>query len=125
MKTYQCSICSTRVFFENLQCLACGAELGYVADSDTMRAMPNVNAQVNAQDAVDNEAAAVWQPCVNRQAIGCNWLARPVPQSGIERPEATAAGLCDCCRYTRTVPSLDDAANQQAWRRLEQAKRYL
>lgn len=33
--------------------------------------------------------------------------------------------LCPSCRYTRTIPPQQDAANRTAWKKLEQAKRLL
>jgi hypothetical protein len=35
MRTFRCA-CGARVFFDNSRCLACGRELGFVLDSQTM-----------------------------------------------------------------------------------------
>lgn len=103
MQFYRCPSCTGRVYFENLACLQCGIALGYAAHDNTM-------VEVDA-------ASAGYQLCANRVALGCNWITKTT--------QAGAASLCDCCRYTRTLPPLDDAGNLQALRTLEQAKRYL
>lgn len=114
MKAYQCPSCNHRVFFENVSCVVCGSELGYIAAEDHMVVLTTAPAP-EAQAPVTG-----WQACANRQSIACNWL---VPMAS--QPTSAQPTLCDCCRYTSTVPKLDDVTNQQAWYRLEQAKRYL
>ncbi|MCA8880513.1 MAG: putative zinc-binding metallopeptidase [Rhodobacteraceae bacterium] len=98
MKRFSCPVCATEVHFDNSTCLNCGTELGYDSAGESFRAL-------NADDAA--------QPCANRIPAGCNWLA------------VAEDSFCPACRHNRTVPDLDEPANQQNWRDIEQAKRYL
>ncbi len=122
MKFYLCPKCSSRVFFENLVCLQCKTGLGYVVDADTMVPL------------TDNMAPDAWIPCANRESLFCNWVlessqAKSVSDENIQESSSdkTAAPgvLCDCCRYTRTIPSQQQSENQLALRKFELAKRYL
>jgi hypothetical protein len=108
------------VFYENLQYLSCGAELGYSVADDRMHSPFNVGSSVEPGD-----LPPIWRPCINRESIACNWLATTGPAAADRSATAAPEGLCDCCRYTRVIAPLDDVANHQAWHRLEQAKRYL
>jgi hypothetical protein len=110
LKAYLCPNCASRVFFENTTCLKCKTELGYVPALDFMKALP---ASAPATAPGVNTAG---QPCANRSRIGCNWVVNPDVPAGV---------LCDCCRYTRVIPDLDQPGNLVAWRRLELAKHYL
>jgi len=148
MKPYSCPQCQARIFFENMSCLSCGAELGYHPQADAMwmiapspveqkeeqpsasQSTADATGQTQAQTpasartSVAGAAGEIDAPhamaCANRTtAAACNWLIdAPVTEDG-------NAALCDCCRYTRTIPPLDLVENQIAWRNLEQAKRYL
>lgn len=103
MKNFHCSACDAIVYFENLQCLRCGSALGYEATSGHMLAL-------------DAGAQEQWARCAHRHdGLDCNWLL----------PKAFEGAQCDCCRFTRTVPPLDDPRNVRAWARLEAAKRRL
>lgn len=131
MKIYQCPTCAGRIFFENLICLACGTELGYAPAENVMVALRS------------NHEGEAFQPCANRATLQCNWLVPVVQNKALaaeQAPESkesmgaddaiavvmtSSPVLCDCCRYTQTIPPLDQAGNQQALRNLEQAKRYL
>jgi hypothetical protein len=116
MKLYSCPRCSAKIFFENLTCLACNSELGYVPAANSMQLLTDQTAV--AAGPVDT---GQWLACGNRRnEVACNWLV--APHAGASE---AVAKLCDCCRYTITIPPLDDAANRHAWHRLEYAKRYL
>jgi hypothetical protein len=109
MKLFKCPRCEARIFFENLRCLGCGCPLGYQPQ------------QQRFDDLDSPETAQHWQVCSNRDQLGCNWVVAMV----LPVVEGSSASLCDCCRFTRTIPSLDDVVGHSAWRNLENAKRYL
>jgi hypothetical protein len=90
---FTCPTCGSPLFFDSSSCLGCGTVLAYDASAATF------------QDARDRRL------CVNRDAIGCNWLA--------------GAGLCAACALTRTRPSDTDPAGLAAWAAVEAAKRML
>lgn len=95
MKRLSCPVCGRPVYFDSLSCLACGTGL------------------VHEPRAVEMRALAGREPCANRDAIGCNWLA--------EGP----GGLCASCALTEIVPDLSVPGNILRWRRIEDAKRRL
>jgi hypothetical protein len=95
MRTFACGTCGQLVFFENTECLHCGAALGF--------AWPRRELVV-----------AHGEPrCVNAEVAGCNWLA--------DEPGA----LCASCRLTRTRPSDADLDGLERFRTAEAAKRRL
>ncbi|KNZ31827.1 MAG: hypothetical protein AD742_15175 [Methylibium sp. NZG] len=119
MKLFHCSGCRQRVFFENLQCEACGARLGYVPLEFEMVAF--AAAAGGADDAVGNvpgwqrlgPTGSAQRPCSNYSHEGvCNWMvAADDPQ-----------GLCVSCRTTHVIPALGKPENRTYWNTLEQAK---
>ncbi|WP_210528386.1 zinc-binding metallopeptidase family protein [Rubellimicrobium arenae] len=97
MKRFTCPVCDHEVFFDSLSCLNCGTELAYAPDVARL---------------VDLSGR---QPCGNRAAIGCNWVARK-PGEG---------AFCVSCAMTETIPDLGVLGNDLRWRRIEGAKRRL
>lgn len=102
MKRFSCPVCANELHFDNSDCLACGTAVGYQSVDAVFLPLP------------DAGRTNVYQPCVNRDAAGCNWLVRP-----------GTGQFCTACRHNRTVPDLAVDGNAEAWRELEQAKRYL
>ncbi|MBL3674324.1 MULTISPECIES: zinc-binding metallopeptidase family protein [Paracoccus] len=92
MQSFTCPACDSRVYFENLFC-ACGAALFYD---------PEARAMLNEAD-----------PCANRDAIQCNWVAIP------------GETLCRSCCMSDVVPALHIGDNQQLLERAERAKRWV
>lgn len=122
-----CSHCQAAVFFENVQCGACGARLGHDPGQGRMQAYRS-----------DTPEDAPWQPlgapaapgtpgmpdtpppatlpCANRlRHQNCNWML----------DDDAPHGLCRSCRLTRTIPDLSVPGHAQRWARIEQAKRRL
>lgn len=97
MKRYSCPVCETELHFDNSVCLNCSTEVGYDSQDETFRALA-------PGDGAD--------PCGNRSAAGCNWL-------------AGSASFCPACLHNNTVPDLTVPGNPENWRAMEQAKRYL
>ena len=115
MKLFACQSCGAQLYFENVRCLACGHELGFIADTNVLTAIePN-------QDSTWRSLAAghegiLWRKCVRYANDGvCNWLVRA----------DDAHDLCRSCRMTRTIPDLSLPGHHDAWRRMESAKRRL
>ncbi|MBJ7331683.1 MAG: putative zinc-binding metallopeptidase [Solirubrobacteraceae bacterium] len=96
MRTFACGRCGRRLFFENSQCLACGAEQSF--DPST-------------RELVVNEDE--FPRCLNVGLIGCNWL-------------ADAPGrLCPSCALTAERPPTDDTQAIENFMGAEAAKRRL
>ena len=100
--------CKNRVFFNNLKCLSCDAELGFCLTCD------NSTSATVAGDAwsCDSCEAEVY-PCVNRKHRICNCFTHK------------EGDVCNFCSFTVTIPDLSKPENIEHWRLLEQAKRRL
>jgi len=101
MKLFACPSCSLVVFFGNVACERCNAQLGYDPTANRMRA---------------HGPDEPWQYCGNRAHDVCNWIV----------PEGSAPGtLCRACRHNVTIPDLSAPAHVALWRQVEEAKRRL
>lgn len=115
MKTFHCDHCQQQVFFENVLCERCGHMLGFVED------LGEISAFEPADDGVwrsldPHAEGRCYKQCQNYALERvCN---RMIP---LEDPNA----LCQSCRLTVVIPSLDTEQNREYWYRLEQAKRRL
>ena len=90
MRIFSCPNCDAPVNFANTECLNCGQALHY---------------DIAAQDFVAGGA-----DCVNRPAIGCNWI-------------AGEDGYCWSCAMTSVIPETVEGDNQLHWAKTEAAKR--
>ncbi|WP_020178711.1 putative zinc-binding peptidase [Methylopila sp. M107] len=114
MRLFACPSCSQVVYFENVVCERCNHALGYEPHSNAMLALEQ--ADDGSWTSVGQRSdSSGWFYCTNYDQSVCNWL---VPASGGRQ-------FCDCCRHNLVVPSTDDAANLDLWRRMEVAKRRL
>ncbi len=117
MKKFYCR-CGRRVFFDSLQCVSCGAVLGFEPDSmqmisgwQTEHGQFQEAGQSNLGFSVHN-----YEFCSNRADYGvCNWL----------KPANDGRRLCCGCRFNRTIPNLDRPENLKRWRQFEVAKKRL
>src|SRR5690349_3000358 len=100
MRLFSCPACRLVVFFGNVACERCGAELGY----DPVR---------NAM--VARAADAPWRICANHAHGVCHWLV----------PEGSTDELCRACRHNLVIPDLSAPENVALWRKLEEAKHRL
>lgn len=97
MRHYKCT-CGNVLFYENSTCLQCGAQVGYDVKNDQMATLG---------------ADAEFQRCQNGIDFAvCNWV---VP--------AGEPAMCPACLLNRTIPDLAAPGNQQAWHKVEIAKR--
>jgi hypothetical protein len=114
MKTFACQ-CGNRLFFENVQCVACGRDVGYCEQCSEVTSF-------SADESGDfrcEKCGAVARKCTNYQTEQvCNHF---VPVSA----DTTEILLCSVCQLTETIPDLTIEGNRDKWRRLEQAKRRL
>jgi hypothetical protein len=111
MQLFQCQACSQVLYFENMACLSCGHQLGYLPDIGVMSAVepegPNWIALANPQ--------ARYRFCANWEETACNWM---VDAHGADR-------FCIACQHNRTIPDLSVPDNRANWQKVEEAKRRL
>jgi hypothetical protein len=100
MKAFFCEVCRNRLYFENSECLSCGAPQGFLPRSQEMIAFAH-----------DDRTAR----CANARLAGCNWL--------LER--GASGELCLSCALTRTRPNDQDPAGVAEFAVTEAAKRRL
>jgi hypothetical protein len=112
MKIYDCA-CGATLFFENVQCLSCRRELGFLPDRQTLSALEPGSARETWHALA---VKASYRKCQNyaRERV-CNWLVAP----GDDAP------FCVACRLNETIPDLSAPGNRVAWAKLEAAKRRL
>src|SRR5581483_4148947 len=102
MRTFSCPRCEQLVFFENSECLRCGAALGFAPGEGTIVLL-------------DGDR---WRRCANAGIASCNWA--------LEQTSPDA--LCRSCELTRTRPPFDgttDSTDAAAFVTAEAAKRRL
>lgn len=111
--------CGRPVFFPNSRCLACGTPLGYAPERRMLLPLePVPRTEGLWRQAGGPRGGLRWTRCTNLDsAAACNWL--------VAEGDGGGAGLCRCCRLTRTLPDLSLAANAAGWQRFELAKRRL
>lgn len=112
MKAFHCDSCGQRVFFENVACVRCGHVLAFLPDRLDVGALDPAEGDSWQAPGADRS----YRLCINySQAQVCNWAV----------PADDPDPLCQSCRLTRIIPDLSLPANQEAWRKLEAAKRRL
>src|ERR1051325_9236385 len=113
MRVFSCQVCCQRVYFDNVRCEPCCAELGYLPD----------RAQLHALRPVEGDTG--WGPINGggrRYQRGRNWTDYSV---GNWMVPAGEFGLCLACRLNEVIPDLTSPGNVVLWSRLEAAKRRL
>jgi len=115
MKIFHCDHCPQLVFFENVHCLGCNHALAYLPD------VADIGSLEPAGDGLWKTLASgaeheTYRLCENYTAHNvCNWAVLD------DDPHT----LCQSCRLTQVIPDLSQPGNEQAWYRLEVAKRRL
>ncbi len=112
MKTFHCTNCQSLVFFENVLCLNCEHALAYLPDQEEIAAI-EIGTDGLSRPVGADSPQAVYRLCGNRQQHVCNWTL----------DAAKTDTLCESCRLTRVIPNLGKPGNQDAWFKLELAKR--
>ncbi len=115
MKLFACQKCAAQLYFENVRCLSCNDELGFIPDANVLSAIePEADGTWRAL--APGHQKGSWRKCSRYAQEGiCNWLVRA------DDPHE----LCRSCRMTGTIPDQSISGNREAWRRLEVAKRRL
>ncbi len=112
MLSYSCD-CGQPVFFDNLRCLGCGADLGF---DPAQRRLGPLQGDGRGTWSFRGELSRGFRLCAQRgAAAACNWLL----------PAHETSPSCVACRMTRTVPDLWRPRNAQRLRGLEAAKRHV
>ena len=114
MKTYTC-ICGQLFFFENVTCVNCHRELGFLPDLLWLTSL-------------DPEGDGLWRPtaeqarsrlykkCQNyTESKICNWMI----------PQEVEEAFCASCRLDEIIPDLTVEENRNLWASTETAKRRL
>ncbi len=118
MKLFTCDNCQQTLYFENSRCVGCGEAVGYapeIAQLATLRTQAFGAAGVFEITLPDNGTHR-YRTCRNsREYEACNWLV-----AAEDRDD-----YCRSCRLSQVIPNLSYTANDQAWRRIEAAKRRL
>jgi hypothetical protein len=111
-RSYHCR-CGNALFFRNTQCVACGSQLGYLADDGHIVALdPGPEPGTWRTD----HRSETLKACGNRASpAACNWML----------DARNPATFCRACRLNRTIPDLSDPDNARYWRDIETAKRRL
>lgn len=114
MKTYTC-VCGQLLFFQNVVCVNCKRELGFLPDSLWLTSLEpgSDNLWRPTAKAV---RGALYKKCRNYAARQvCNWM---VPL--LENDE-----FCASCRLNEIIPDLSSDQNRNLWALIENAKRRL
>jgi hypothetical protein len=119
MKTFNCA-CGELIFFENVTCVVCGRELGFLPDVLRLSSLePAGNGVFKANEA--KQGKQLYKKCQNhaKESV-CNWMI----------PAGTPPGqkndpFCVSCRLNQTIPDLSRKQNHALWLRMEVAKRRL
>jgi hypothetical protein len=115
MKIFRCQSCDQIVYFENTQCMNCGAALGFLPDKFLLSGLaPADNGRWRPLAPLSEEH--LYRMCQNysREQV-CNWMV----------PEHSQTAFCSACRFNQTIPDLNMPANKALWRRLETRKHRL
>lgn len=113
MKKFQCA-CRQPLFFQNRQCLACGAPVAY---DPTSQILAPLKSEVGGHWSLRRESRRprpLFRFCAQREtAAACNWLV----------PASSPHDSCLSCRLTRTIPILSRPRNADRLSEIETAKR--
>jgi hypothetical protein len=114
MKSFSCSACGHKVYFENFACVRCGHALGFDTELQSMIAMdPEGGEDGTLYRRLSSQPASV-RYCANSYFGVCNWLT-----------PADHNALCRACNLNRTIPNLSEPGSLEAWKDLERAKKRL
>jgi hypothetical protein len=117
MKTYTCA-CGQLIFFENVACVACGRELGFLPDALRLSSLEQAaDGLFHPSDSGAGKSAYIKCQNYSKESV-CNWMV-PVKSSQSQADET----FCVSCRLNQTIPDLTVPENHALWARMETAKR--
>lgn len=114
MRTFPC-VCGQTLFFENIACERCKREVGWCPSCHAIAALESLG-DGNYRCA-NADCGATVVKCTNYAFEHVCNRCLPVPPAN--------GGLCDACRFNRTIPDLSVPGNRERWAELEAAKRRL
>src|SRR5579872_3474478 len=114
MKTFTCT-CGQLVFFQNVFCIACKKELGFLPDCLVLSTIEPV--EYGLFIVPRSASAKSYTKCQNydRESV-CNWM---IPEG------ETDEVFCESCRLNEVIPDLSSERNLLFWALMELAKRRL
>ena len=122
MKLFSCQSCRQIVFFESVACTRCHHALAYLPDRGLVGTIeaedPSapISLETRWKTLARGPGADRYRLCRNSSEHGvCNWAI----------PDDEQSDYCRACRLTRIIPNLSAPGAQEAWHRLEIAKRRL
>ncbi|NEX23150.1 hypothetical protein G3480_23105 [Thiorhodococcus mannitoliphagus] len=143
MKTFCCQLCGQPVYFENTQCMRCGATLGFLPDEMRLSALVESRDDLwgvpegrsgrdggtassgalgrwlrrrSQEPALTAKPRKLYRKCGNYSQYGiCNWMV----------PATQRTPFCMACQPSQIIPSLNRPGNLQKWARIERSKRRL
>jgi hypothetical protein len=115
MRLFSCGSCDQLVYFENVECMRCGAALGFVPETLEIAALEAAGENTWSVAGAGPETP-LYRHCAHRSNHAvCNWMVRADGHNA----------FCVACRLNRTIPDLGVQGNLARWRRLESEKRRL
>jgi len=115
MRTFPC-VCEQTLFFENVGCERCGRDVGWCPACRAIAALEPVG---------DGTYRCANGAC-GAQLVKCaNYANENVCNRCLPADDQVHGGLCDACRFNRTIPDLSVEGNRERWGELEAAKRRL
>ena len=119
MKTFNC-VCGELIFFENVKCLVCGRELGFLPDVLTLSSLEAAEGGLFKATSAKRDGP-LYKKCQNyaKESV-CNWM---IPAGA--KPGPNPDPFCASCRLNQTIPDLTRELNHNLWQRMEMAKRRL
>ncbi len=113
MLSFACA-CGQPLFFDNLRCLGCGAQVGYDPRGLRLGPMDAGPGGVWSLRGDERRPLPTFRFCAHREApSACNWML----------PADDGGSTCAACRTVRTIPDLARPRNPERFRELESAKR--
>ena len=115
MKTYSCT-CGQLLFFENIACVACSREVGFLPDLICVSSLEPSTTEGLYSPSAEELKTRLYKKCTNYAAAGvCNWM---IPAENNEC-------FCVSCRLDTMIPDQSIPQNVVLWSLTEAAKRRL
>ncbi len=112
MRDFSCAACGNTTYFDNRNCIKCGARLGFVTETKSLEALAPADGDNWTLVADDDKR---YRLCANAVADVCNWLI----------DASSADSFCRACRHNRLVPSAALPHTLAHWRSIATAQRQL
>src|SRR4051812_34953426 len=115
MEIFHCR-CGATLFFENVRCLQCKRELGYLPEQERLSPIEPAKDAGEWIALASTEKGVTYRKCQNYAVENvCNWML-PVEED---------SPFCLACRLNDTIPNLAQPENRVYWAQIEAAKRRL